>query len=354
MQMNDADAMSDQNATAVSLFGRAGSTSDFPVLKAFQEYIDAEQAKARKRMLGLSVFFILLLLVVVITFTIVVMSVINRNQALSDRLLDIVIREKQQTVQPVQPVVNVQPPAPQPIVQPVQPASHESTLKPVLEKIEALVGALTAARQQQPVAPAPVVVTTAAPAPFQPQPAAESVETLRMREELKKQKEALEAERARLKETQEKLKQSEIETHRRRLYPEYYAAEDARFKKGNTPLPDIPPIAVREKAHLQVEPNRKAQNLKSTPPSASLDKLEPINYFEQDDDDLKDLVKARKTPPSASTKPASAVKSVRNAKTPPPAPSKPSALSSTVKTESLNVGSRSDDTIPWLIEQQNP
>ena len=37
------------------------TTTEFPVLKAFQEYIDAEQAKARKRMLGLSVFFILLL-----------------------------------------------------------------------------------------------------------------------------------------------------------------------------------------------------------------------------------------------------------------------------------------------------
>ena len=95
-------------ANAVSLFGQSGGVNDFPVLKAFQEYIDAEQAKARKRMLGLSVFFILLLIVVVITFTLVITSVIGRNQQLSDRLLDIALREKTAT----QPVVNVQSPAP--------------------------------------------------------------------------------------------------------------------------------------------------------------------------------------------------------------------------------------------------
>ena len=122
-------------ANAVSIFGSAGNTNDFPVLKAFQEYIDAEQAKARKRMLGLSIFFILLLVVVVVTFTLVMTSVINRNQALSDRLLDIALREKTQA----QPVVNVQPPAPQPVVQPViQQPSQADVLKPVLEKFDKL------------------------------------------------------------------------------------------------------------------------------------------------------------------------------------------------------------------------
>ena len=98
---------------AVSLYGQGGVTNDFPVLKAFQEYIDAEQAKARKRMFGLSIFFIVLLIVVVVTFTIVMTSIISRNQALSDRLLDIALREKAPAAQPV---VNVQPPAPAPVV----------------------------------------------------------------------------------------------------------------------------------------------------------------------------------------------------------------------------------------------
>ena len=170
---------------AVSIFGQGGSPNDFPVLKAFQEYIDAEQAKARKRMLGLSIFFILLLVVIVIAFAVVVMLFINRNQSLSDRLLDIALREKL----PAQPVVTVQSPAPAPVVQPVvQPVVHqpsqEETLKPVMEKFDKLAEALIKA-QQQPVSvaqPAPVVVTTS-PQPVV-QSAAESAELIRLREEL--------------------------------------------------------------------------------------------------------------------------------------------------------------------------
>ena len=99
-----------ENPTAVSVYQQDG-VDDFPVLKAFQQYIDAEQAKARKRMLGLSIFFIMLLVAVVVTFTIVMMSVINRNQALSDRLLEIALRERPAQAAPV--VVQ------QPVVQPV-------------------------------------------------------------------------------------------------------------------------------------------------------------------------------------------------------------------------------------------
>ena len=160
-------------ANAVSLFGQGGGVNDFPVLKAFQEYIDAEQAKARKRMFGLSIFFIVLLVVVVVTFTIIMTSVISRNQALSDRLLDIALREKPAA----QPVVTVQPPVPSPVVQPVLQPSVESAelarlreelqrekearqaeqAKRDKEKIESLTAALAKA-QQQPVAPTPVVL----------------------------------------------------------------------------------------------------------------------------------------------------------------------------------------------------
>ena len=81
------------SGTAVSIFGQAQGINDFPVLKAFQEYIDAEQAKARKRMLGLSIFFLVLLAIVVVTFTLIVISVIDRNQSLSDRLLEFAMRK---------------------------------------------------------------------------------------------------------------------------------------------------------------------------------------------------------------------------------------------------------------------
>lgn len=218
---------------AVSIFGQGGSPNDFPVLKAFQEYIDAEQAKARKRMVGLSAFFIILLVVIVVTFTLVVMSVINRNQTLSDRLLDVALREKS----PAQPVVNVQSPTPAPVVQPQSVDSAELVrLRNELqrqkeerqaeqaqrdkEKIDSLTAAL--AKAQQSVAPTPVVVTTS-PAPVV-QPAPESAELARLREELRREKEERKAEQEKAKEEKRK---AEIEAHRRRLYPEYYAQQEA-------------------------------------------------------------------------------------------------------------------------------
>ena len=252
-------------ANAVSLFGQSGGMNDFPVLKAFQEYIDAEQAKARKRMFGLSIFFIVLLVVVVVTFTIVVMFVINRNQNLSDRLLDIALREKN----PAQPVVNVQQPIPTSIVQPVlqhttgspelvrlqdalqrqkdelqreKEARQADLAKRDKEKIETLTAAL--AKAQQPVAPAPVVVTTS-PTPVV-QPTAESAELIRLRDELRREKEARKAE----KDKQEKERQeAEKQAFLRRRYPDYYEKEDARkaaaaaeaARRATPPLPTPEP-----------------------------------------------------------------------------------------------------------------
>ena len=304
---------------AVSIFGQGGSPNDFPVLKAFQEYIDAEQAKARKRMLGLSIFFILLLVVIVIAFAVVVMLFINRNQSLSDRLLDIALREKL----PAQPVVTVQSPAPAPVVQPVvhQP-SQEETLKPVMEKFDKLAEALIKA-QQQPVSvaqPAPVVVTTS-PQPVV-QPAAESAELIRLREELRREREERKAEKE-AKEKEEK-RQAEIEAHRRRLYPEYYAQQEARKVAAETerrapaPLPKpvtqpVPqavtqpvPQAVPQPVPQAVPPapvvKPKAVPTLTIPPSpqsapeaSSPAKLKPRSYFSDsmpsEDPELKELLK---------------------------------------------------------------
>jgi hypothetical protein len=331
---------------AVSLFGQGGGPNDFPVLKAFQEYIDAEQAKARKRMLGLCVFFILLLVVIVVTFTVVISSVINRNQSLSDRLLDIALREKM----PAQPVVNVQSPAPAPVVQPVvQPVVHqtsqEETLKPVLEKFDKLAEALAKVQQQVPVPqPAPVVVTTS-PSPVV-QPSSESAEILRLREELRREKEERKAEKE-AKEKEEKRK-AEIEAHRRRLYPEYYAQQDARkaalaeteiserpaetVRRAPSPLPDLapqttpPPVRTTQApvpAPVATSPRQPvAPTPRATPsvrPSPAIapsaqplqqdakksEKLQPRSYFSNsvpgDDPELKELLK--NVPPPATPVP---------------------------------------------------
>ncbi|MCQ2389510.1 MAG: hypothetical protein MJ138_07335 [Kiritimatiellae bacterium] len=91
---------SGQPTNAVSLFAQGGATNDFPVLKAFQEYIDAEQTKARKRMLGLSIFFVVLLMVVVSTFAVILVMLVNSKQTMMDRLLDMAMKEKPAAAEP--------------------------------------------------------------------------------------------------------------------------------------------------------------------------------------------------------------------------------------------------------------
>ena len=322
---------------AVSLFGQSGGVNDFPVLKAFQEYIDAEQAKARKRMLGLSVFFILLLIVVVITFTLVITSVIARNQQLSDRLLDIALRDKTSA----QPVVNVQSPAP--TVESAELVRLREELRREKEEIKAeqakrdevrfnkLLDAISKPQQQPVAAPTPVVVTTSPSSVLQPA-AAETAELARLREELRREKEERQAEQAKAKEEKRK---AEIEAHRRRLYPEYYAQEDARRaaaeaaaepvrpveppRRAAPPLPKPNPAPsatqptqplpkttpVPSPAAVQPAPKAKPVPAPVQPPqpqtrAQKLRAMKPVSYFDSsapaEDPELEELLKKRPAP----------------------------------------------------------
>ena len=191
----------------LSIVPADGSSNEFPVLKAFQEYIDAEQAKARKRMLGLSVFFIVLLLVVVVTFVLILTTMVNRNQALSDRLLDYALKDREKTT--AQVVV------PQPVAAPAQPTASQPSvqdiLKPFFERLEreqAAMKELYEKRQKE---------------YEKQQKEAEARAAARDKareEEMRKARAELEKERARAQ--RENDRQAEIERHRRRLYPEYY------------------------------------------------------------------------------------------------------------------------------------
>lgn len=381
--MNDETANEPQRAqggptSAVSVFGQAGNMADFPVLKAFQEYVDAEQAKSRKRMLGLSVFFVILLIVVVVTFTLVLTTVINRNQSLSDRLLDVALRERAAADRQL-PAAAVQPqPAP-------APAADDSVVKPLLKKLESLAEAISeSARQKlQPPAPAPAVPqaapapTTAVAQPAVSQPAvsqpAEALEMLRLREELRRRHEALDAERQKIKEAREKLKedrhQAEVEQHRRRLYPEHYARKDAEKAKGQVrPAANAAPAATPASAGQKPAPA--ARPAAPNPPAAGRPQGtgKAIDYFKQnegDDEELAELVRktnevrrraeARKAEggkANAAAKPTAAEKPAAR-----PAPAsegqKPASdaggKKSERKTETVVIGEKGGDSIPWLL-----
>lgn len=239
--------------STLSIVPSEGS-NDFPVLKAFQEYIDAEQAKARKRMLGLSVFFIILLVVVVVTFVLILTTVVNRNQALSDRLLDYALSERHREMAVPQ----------QTVIQPhVSTASVQDMIKPIIERLEREQASMKTAYEQQ-------------------QKEAKAIADARDRErvaELEKARKELQKERARAK--KEADAQAAKERHLRRLYPEYYSQRDEVQSTAAQPQPSQQRQTLRE-----TQPSAGVRSQASEQkPNAKIPDLKPVTYFNSDDDD---------------------------------------------------------------------
>lgn len=67
------------NPAPVALYGNQDAMDDFPVLKAFQQYVDSEQAKAHKRLMSVCFFFTMLIVVIIGVFIFVVMNMRNNH-----------------------------------------------------------------------------------------------------------------------------------------------------------------------------------------------------------------------------------------------------------------------------------
>ena len=93
--MNDIENDIPQNA--VSVYGSDSTMDEFPILEAFQEYIDAEQAKARKRITALAVFFGVLLIALLAIFMTLLVKSYDDNQHLNDRLVDFMQQERERS-----------------------------------------------------------------------------------------------------------------------------------------------------------------------------------------------------------------------------------------------------------------
>ena len=93
--MNDIE--NDISHNAVSVYGSDSTMDEFPILKAFQEYIDAEQAKARKRITALAVFFGVLLIALLAIFMTLLVKSYDDNQHLNDRLVDFMQQERERS-----------------------------------------------------------------------------------------------------------------------------------------------------------------------------------------------------------------------------------------------------------------
>ena len=190
---------------AVSVYG-GDAMDDFPVLKAFQQYIDAEHAKARKRLFAMGVFSGVFMLVVVAVFVVLLVNVSNRNQQLNDRLVEFAMKERGAGSAVV-----------------VQPPQDSATVLALTSKIEEMNRKISEAQEKadKAVAEAEAKVRQAAAAaeaakPRPPSP--EELEIQRLKKLLADEKEKAAAEKARQRE-------AELEAYRRKHYPELYVAQ---------------------------------------------------------------------------------------------------------------------------------
>jgi len=116
----------------VAMYQASGSSAEsFPVLKAFQEYIDAERAQARKRVMMLSISFSVVLCAVVLVFLGMGIYMLKDMSALQTKLVDAALSQRNVpapvitvTAPPVAPQ-----PAPAPVVQaqPVAPVASPAS-----------------------------------------------------------------------------------------------------------------------------------------------------------------------------------------------------------------------------------
>ena len=252
---------------AVSIYGQSDAMDDFPVLKAFQQYIDSEQAKARKRMLMLCVFFGALMVIVIAVFLVLLMNVSTRNQTLNDRLVEYAMKERERMSSPI-------------VVQPQQQQQDNSAILALTAKIEEMQKKLDASRAQADEARRQAELEAAKPKG----PTPEELEIKRLNALLAAEKEKQAAEKARWDAEKERQRQIELEEYRRKHYPELY--ETKKEDKSPSDRRDVNPQRRKSKPDRDTAHEELLKEIDEI-----LDDGDAINYYDEDDED--DVPKAK-------------------------------------------------------------
>jgi len=136
----------------------------FPVLQAFQEYIDAERKQARKRVVQLSVGFAAILGLVVVGFLFAGVAMLKNMTDMQNRLVEVVADQSRQPYRVEQA----------PVQQPVQPSASSSS--PALEEsLREMSRLLVSMREQSDKKDIEKPVEKRAPSVNAPDPAVEAL-----------------------------------------------------------------------------------------------------------------------------------------------------------------------------------
>ena len=258
---------------AVSVYGQSdGAYDDFPVLKAFQQYIDSEQAKARKRMILLCAFFGGLMFVVISVFVVLLISASSRNQLLNDRLVEYAMKDRYQRTEQQAAAVDRQ-----------QPSSQETAaILALTTKLDDLQKKLA---ESQAAAERAEKAAAEAAKPKAPTP--EELEITRLKVLLSAEREKQAVER-------EKQRQAELEEYRRKHYPELY-------EKKETVKEEV--VLAKQKV---ATPKKSANDELLEEVDQILNESKSVRYFDEDDveDDAAVPVKKAETPSQPKPQPA--------------------------------------------------
>jgi len=247
---------------AVSIYGQNDGMDDFPVLKAFQQYIDAEQEKARQRILWLGICFGGVLVIVIVVFMLLLYGINSRNQALSDRLVEYAMNEACRHQKPEQ----------------TPAAKDDMALKAITETLQSFQKTIENRQKRE---------------TYSANVERKAVEDA---DKFAHAKALLAAEKQRLAVEKERLHQIEIEQQRRRLYPELYESGEtyrpkpessSRSMTRNLTDEDIREIIREAYPEQEMARQHKSANKESecveekTKDTGTSD--EAIEYFKDDD-----------------------------------------------------------------------
>lgn len=251
---------------AISVYGQNDAMDDFPVLKAFQQYIDMEQTKARKRLLLICSFFGFVMIVLITVFVLLLLGANSRNQVLNDRLVEYAMRDRDR--QPGSSVV-------------VQTPQDNTALNALTAKLDEMKKELaeSQSRTEKIAAEAEERVKKAEAEAAKPKPLSKDAQ------EVIRLKALLEAEREKNSAEREKQRQAEIEAYRRKYYPEFYEPKTSEQK-----LTDEDNLE-REKRAVQREAEAADAEI-----DAILNDTKAIRYF---DDEMPETDKSPSLKPDA-------------------------------------------------------
>lgn len=265
----------------LSIYGNDEALNEFPVLKAFQQYIDAEQAKAHKRVTQLCIFFTALMVIIVSVFVVLLISLSSKNSDLSGQMLALMIKERS-TQQPV-------------IIQPGQQAQpnnsaddrHIREISSLMEKMSDKMNMLESSIKGN---ANNIAEEESRNKSLQESLDKKSLALKKLESDVAKEKQGIESERKKIEEEKallakqkKELHQKEIELQRRKLYPELY---------------DTPKKAEKTEAPTASAPRQKqpasAPQLEDDEEIDELIDMIPINYFSDEEPKEKPEKPARK------------------------------------------------------------